>query len=125
VAYSSSIVIQHGGGRDYTVTITETEAGAATEATIEGLPKKGIITDMKLTKTSGSANTFAPIVVTTSGSSAAVHRICQATAAAEQDNAIDPAAKYITTNGTLYHRVVCDTGSDTTVTTVYFIQAGW
>ena len=51
MSYSATVTITHGGGRDYTITIAETNAGTATEKAITGLPKKGIITDMKTTKT--------------------------------------------------------------------------
>ena len=105
--------------------ITETEAGAATEATIEGLPKKGRICAQLATKTAGSATTLAPILVTTSASTAAVETVVQASAAADQSNAFDPPVKYTVDNGTLFHRSVCDTGSDSSITTVYLIQAGW
>ena len=125
MAYSGSAVVTHLGGPDYQVVITETEAGAATEATIEGLPKKGRICAQLATKTGGSANTLAPILVTSAGSSLAVQTVVQASAAADQSNAFDPPVKYTTTNGTLYHRSVCDTGSDSSITTIYLIQAGW
>jgi hypothetical protein len=125
MAYSATVTITHAGGRDYQIQISETEAGAATEATITGLPNKGIITDMKTTKSAGSATTVAPIVSTSSGSSAAVHTVCKASAAADQNNAFDPPAKYLVSNGTLYYRTVCDAGSDNTVTTLLFFRAGW
>ena len=125
MAYSGSAVVTHLGGPDYKVVITETEAGAATEATIEGLPKKGRICAQLATKTAGSATTLAPILVTTSASTAAVETVVQASAAADQSNAFDPPVKYTVDNGTLFHRSVCDTGSDSSITTVYLIQAGW
>ena len=125
MAYSGSAVVTHLGGPDYKVVITETEAGAATEATIEGLPKKGRICAQLATKTAGSATTLAPILVTTSASTAAVETVVQASAAADQGNAFDPPVKYTVDNGTLFHRSVCDTGSDSSITTVYLIQAGW
>jgi hypothetical protein len=43
MAYSATVTITHAGGRDYLVTISETEAAAASEATITGLPKKGLL----------------------------------------------------------------------------------
>ena len=125
MAYTPTVTITHAGGRDYQIQISETEAGAATEATITGLPIKGIITDMKTTKSAGSATTVAPIVSTSSASSAAVHTVCKASAAADQNNAFDPPAKYLVSDGTLYYRTVCDAGSDNTVTTLLFLRAGW
>tara|TARA_R100001443_G_scaffold18245_1_gene29100 strand:- start:14465 stop:14788 length:324 start_codon:yes stop_codon:yes gene_type:complete len=107
------------------VQVQETEAGAATEATITGLPNKGRVLNQLCTKASGTASTVAPILVTAAAASAAVQTVCQATAASDQSNAFDDDSRYHIANGTLYHRTVCDAGSDNTVTTIYFIQAGW
>ena len=125
MAYSGTAVVTHLGGPDFQVVITETEAGAATEATIEGLPKKGRICTQLATKTTGSATTIAPILVTAAGSSLAIETVLQASAAADQSNAFESPIKYTTTNGKLFHRSVCDAGSDSSITTVYLIQAGW
>ena len=127
MAYAYTAVLTHFGGRDYKLVIQETEAGAATEATIAGLPTKGVVTAQLTTKFSGSATTVAPILVTTSASSAAVFTVIEATAAADQSNQADPPAQYQVDNGTLYHRSVCagHTGDDNAITTVYFIRAGW
>jgi len=125
MAYSATVTITHAGGRDYQIQISETEAGTATEKAITGLPNKGIITDMKTTKSAGSASTVAPIVSTSSASSAAVHTVCSTTAASDQNNAFDPPAKYLVTNGTIYYRTICDSGADNTVTTILYFKAGW
>tara|TARA_R100000808_G_scaffold14416_1_gene34076 strand:+ start:206 stop:592 length:387 start_codon:yes stop_codon:yes gene_type:complete len=128
MAYSATATLTHIGGRDYKLVISETEAGAATEATINGLPTKGRVLAQLCTKASGTATTVAPILVTAAGSSAAVETVCQATAAADQSNSFEPPSRYHVDNGTLYHRTVCDTsggGAANAVTTVYFIQAGW
>jgi hypothetical protein len=128
MSYAASVTLTHIGGRDYKLIIQETEAGAATEATITGLPTKGIVTAQLATKASGTATTIAPILVTTSASSAAVFTVIEATAAADQSNQADPPAQYQVDNGTLYHRSVCDTsgaGAANAITTVYFIRAGW
>ena len=92
MAYANTAVLTHIGGRDYKLVIQETEAGAATEATIAGLPTKGVVTAQLTTKFSGSATTVAPILVTTSASSAAVYTVIEATAAADQSNQADPPA---------------------------------
>ncbi len=125
MAYTPTVTLTHIGGRDYKLVISETEAGAATEATINGLPTKGRVLAQLCTKASGTAATVAPILVTTAGSSAAVQTVCQATAAADQSNSFEPPSRYHVDNGTLYHRTVCNAGADNAVTTVYFIQAGW
>lgn len=127
MAYAASVTLTHIGGRDYKLVIQESEAGAATEATITGLPTKGIVTAQLATKASGSAATIAPILVTSAGSALAVQTVIQATAAADQSNQADPPAQYQVDNGTMYHRSVCagHTGDDNVITTVYFIRAGW
>jgi hypothetical protein len=125
MAYSATFTLNHLGGRNYRLVITETESGAATEKEITGLPKYGRICQQRLVKTAGSATTFAPILQEATGAANAGYTVVQATAAADQNNTLDPPAKYVTTDGKLYHRSVCDTGSDTSVTIIYDIQAGW
>jgi hypothetical protein len=125
MSYAASVTLTHIGGRDYKLVIQESEAGAATEATITGLPTKGIVTAQLATKASGTAATIAPILVTAAGSVLAVQTVIQATAAADQSNQADPPAQYQVDNGTMYHRSVCNAGADNVITTVYFIRAGW
>ena len=123
MAYAAVVTLSHLSGRKWKVTIAETDAGPATEATIEGLPIVGRVQSQRCSKISGAANTVAPILVTTSASAAAIDTIVQATASADHSNLLDPAAPYDTTNGTLYHRSVCDTGLSV-ITTIYYIEAG-
>ena len=125
MAYSNTAVLTHIGGRDYKLVIQESEAGAATEATITGLPTKGVVTAQLATKASGTAATIAPILVTAAGSALAVQTVIEATAAADQSNQADPPAQYQVDTGTMYHRSVCNAGADNVITTVYFIRAGW
>ena len=125
MAYAASVTLTHIGGRDYKLVIQESEAGAANEATITGLPTKGVITAQLATKASGTAATIAPILVTAAGSALAVQTVIQATAAADQSNQADPPAQYQVDTGTMYHRSVCNTGADNTITTVYLLRAGW
>lgn len=125
MSYAASVTLTHIGGRDYKLVIQESEAGAATEATITGLPTKGVVTAQLCTKHSGTATTVAPILVTAVGSVLAVQTVIEATAAADQSNQADPPAQYQVDNGTMYHRSVCNAGADNVITTVYFIRAGW
>ena len=125
MAYAATVTLIHLGGPDYILVILETEAGAATEATCAGLPMKGRILTQTATKTAGSAATVAPILVKTAASAAAVDTIVQATAAADQSNSFDAGAQYESTGGTLYHRSVCNAGSDNAIVTQYRIKAGW
>ena len=128
MAYAATVTLTHIGGRDYKLVISETESGATTEATIAGLPLKGQILAQNCTKVSGSATTVAPILIYSAGLTSAVDTVCEATAAADQANAFEPAAVYTTTTGTLFHRTVCDTsgaGAANVVVTTYAIKAGW
>ena len=126
MAYNSAVTVTHVGGRDYVVTITETDAAAASEATIAGLPRKGIVLSQLADKTGGSANTIDPILTTASGSTLSTQVVLEnATAAATISNLADPAVPYYSATGTLYHKSVVDTGTNNAVTTVYIIRAGW
>ena len=125
MAYSSSYVIHHLGGRDFKVVITEQDVSATSETEIAGLPRKGVITAQRLIKTSGSGNTFAPILQEATGAANAAVLVVQATAAADQNNVSDPPAEYSTTDGKLYHRSVADTGTDSDLNVIYHIRAGW
>lgn len=127
MAYSNAITINHLGGRDYAITIQETEAGAATEATITGLPIKGQIVAQRAQLISGTATTVDPVLgIATDPASNFIDLILSnGTAGAGISNLASPPIPYISTTGSLYHRSVCDAGSDNTVTTVYLLKAGW
>jgi hypothetical protein len=126
MAYTSSYVIHHLGGRDYRVVLTEGNATATSETTIEGLPKKGIVTAQRLVKTGGSGgSTFAPILQEATGVANAAYTVVQATAAADQNNAVDPPAEYVSADGKLYHRSVANAGTDSDLIVIYHIRAGW
>ncbi len=126
MAYSGTAVVTHLGGRDYLVTITETEAAAASEATIEGLPKKGRVLSQLADKTAGSAATIDPILTTVSGSTASTQVVMENdTAAATISNLAEPSVPYYASSGTLYHKSNVASDTDNSVTTVYLIQAGW
>jgi len=132
MAYAAVVTITKQGGHDYLVQITETEAGAATEATISGMPLRGRILRQQATKTAGSAATIDPVLGNAANPTAAAASVIveNDTAAATIDNVSDPAIPYFTTDGNLYHRSVCNTGSDNSVTTIYYVSAsnpatGW
>lgn len=126
MAYSANVTITHAGGRDYLVTISETDAAAASEATITGLPKKGLVLSQLADKTTGSATTLDPVLTTASGSTLSTQTVIEnGTAAATISNLADPAIPYYSATGTLYHKTQVDTGTNNGVTTVYLIRAGW
>lgn len=130
MAYSATINITR-KGNDYLVQITETEAGAATECSFQA-PIRGRILRQQATKTAGTAATIDPILGNAANPSAAAASIVveNDTAAATIDNVSDPAVVYVSNTGTLYHRSVCASGSDNSVTTLYYISGstpatGW
>lgn len=126
MAYSATVTITHAGGRDYVVTISETDAAAASEATISGLPKKGLLLAQLADKTAGSATTLDPRLTTASGSTLSTQVVIEnGTAASTISNLADPAIPYYSANGTLYHKSVVDAGTNNSVTTVYLLRAGW
>jgi len=126
MAYSATVTVTHLGGRDYSITISETEAAAASEATISGLPVKGRVLSQLADKTSGTAATIDPILTTASGSTASTQVVLEnATAAATISNLADPAVPYYSSTGTLYHKSNVASDTDNAVTTIYLIQAGW
>jgi hypothetical protein len=126
MAYSASYVLHHLGGRNFRLVITEQDASATSEVTIEGLPKYGIVTSQRLVKTGGSGgSTFAPVLQEATGTANAGYTVVQATAAADQNNAISPPAEYATTDGKLYHRSVANAGTDSDLTVIYHIRASW
>tara|TARA_R100001082_G_scaffold77228_1_gene45074 strand:+ start:1730 stop:2110 length:381 start_codon:yes stop_codon:yes gene_type:complete len=126
MAYAASITITELGGRDLLVQISETEAAAASEATITGLPTKGLVISQLADLTAGSATTIDPRLTTASGSTLSVQTVVEnGTAAATVSNLADPAVPYYSATGTLYHKSVVSGSSDNSVTTVYIIKAGW
>tara|TARA_R100001594_G_C3895933_1_gene229611 strand:+ start:150 stop:530 length:381 start_codon:yes stop_codon:yes gene_type:complete len=126
MAYSANIVITELGGRDLLITITEEDAAAGSEATITGLPTKGLVVAQMADLTSGSATTIDPRLTTVSASTLSVQTVVEnGTAAATVSNLADPAVPYYSSTGTLYHKSVVSGDSDNDVTTVYIIKAGW
>ena len=126
MAYAASITITELGGRDLLVQISETEAAAASEATLTGLPTKGWGISQLADLTAGSATTIDPRLTTASGSTLSVQTVVEnGTAAATVSNLADPAVPYYSATGTLYHKSVVSGSSDNSVTTVYIIKAGW
>jgi len=126
MAYSATVTVTHIGGRDYHILITETDAAAASEATISGLPVKGRLLSQLADKTAGDAATIDPILTTSTGSTASTHVVLENdTAAATISNLADPAVPYYSSNGTLFHKSNSASGTNNSITTVYFLQAGW
>jgi len=127
MAYSATVSVNPVGSGDFVVTIDETEASGTTEATITGLPVKGMVHSMISQLVSGTATTIDPVLGhLTDPASSALNTIMENdTAAAKINNAATSPIKYYDEDGTLFHRSVCSAGSDNTVSTRYYISTSW
>lgn len=112
-------------GNDYIVTISETEAGAATEATITGLPRKGRVMRYKVDLTAGSGATVDPVLGTATNPAGSTIVVQNDTAADPVDLQDVAGYRYYSATGTLYHRSVLNAGSDNSVTVQILISADW
>jgi hypothetical protein len=124
--YSFTTTITAIGSGDYLVQIDELEASATSEATINGVPPKGSVRGQKAQLISGTGTTIDPVLgsATNPAGSALTTILSNGTAAAAINNVANPAIPYYDSDGSLFHRSVCDAGADNTVTTVYLISAG-
>jgi len=123
MAYSATVTVNRLGS-DTQVTISETDVGAADEATIAGIPLHGTILRQQCTLTGGPATTVSPILAAVPGGSGQNVIVENATPAASVDNA-DPKVAYADADGTAYHRSRPDAGATNTVESVYLIKGGW
>ena len=105
-----------------TYEISETEAGTATEYSIQ-VPVIGTITLFQATKTAGSASTLAPKAGLATGWSASTQNAVFARSASAHHHDQD-VVRYHAPAGVLYLRTVCDSGSDNSVSTRIIIRAG-
>ena len=127
MAYSATVTVNSGmaveGQQCFVVSISETEGAASSEATIEGVPQYGRVIRQIVSKSSGSATTFTPVIGTATNPSGANVALL-GTAEAAPDNTSETAT-YYSASGTLYHRSAPDAGTDNTTTVVYHIIEGW
>jgi len=127
MAYNFTFSVNPVGSGDFVVTIDETEASGTTEATITGLPVKGVVRSQISQLVSGTATTIDPVLghLTDPATSALKTILENDTAAAKINNVATSPIPYYDTDGTLFHRSVCSAGSDNTVSTRYYIQTSW
>ena len=128
MAYSATVSVNPVGSGDFVVTIDETEASGTTEATITGLPVKGMVHSMISQLVSGTATTIDPVLghLTDPASSALKTIMENDTAAAKINNAATSPIKYYDEDGTLFHRSVCNgVSTDNVVSTRYYISTSW
>ena len=125
MAYAQSAVTIDRSDLDYSYTYTETEVAAASEATVEGVPKFGRIMRVKATLTSGTGTTIAPEMgnAATWTDSTQAEVLSGPTAAAHIDET--QVVRYYSSSGTLYVRATPDAGTDNAVSTEILIRDGW
>lgn len=125
MGYSSSVTVDNLGAGRYRVVIAELEAGAATEATISGIPTEARLLKQVCSLVSGTGATVDPIIGTATNPSGVDVVAENETAAANINNIAAPPNPFSSVTGTLYHRSQCDAGSDNTVQSVYLFESNW
>ena len=121
MAYASVVTVNNLGAGRWLVQINESEAGAATEAVISGLPSRLKLLKQVTSLVSGTATTIDPILGTATNPSGVNVVASNETAAADVNNLASPAIVFY--NGTsLHHRSVCDAGADNVVVSLYFFE---
>mgnify|MGYP001181224749 CR=1 FL=1 len=125
MAYSASVTVNNLGAGRWIVQINETEAGAATEATITGLPPNFRLLKQVCTLVSGTGTTVDPILGTTAHPSGIAGIAENETAATDVNNVARPPIPLHTGSGELFHRSICDAGADNVCLSLYFFVEHW
>ena len=124
MAYAASVTVTRRGG-EILVTISETEAASASEASIDLGVQKFRVHRQICQLTSGTGTTVDPILGNATSPSGISVILENDTAAATADNSITGGVTGYVSNGTLYHRSQVDAGTDNSVSTEYHIVVGW
>ena len=124
MAYAASVTVTRRGG-EILVTISETEAASASEASIDLGVQKFRVHRQICQLTSGTGTTVDPILGNATSPSGISVLLENDTAAATADNSITGGVTGYVSNGTLYHRSQVDAGTDNSVSTEYHIVVGW
>ncbi len=125
MAYSSTVVISNLGKGRLSVTITETEAAATSEAVITGIPITASLLKQVCVLTSGTGATVDPILGATTNPSGAAIIVENSDAAAVINNLASPAIPFATTTGTIYHRSKVNAGTDNSIISRYLFKSDW
>ena len=125
MAYGFTANLTPIGGSDYLLTVTETEAAAASEWTAVGIPLKGRILRQVVSLQSGAGATVDPILTRTSGGTGQNVLLENDTAAATVDTVSDPGIPYYDTDGTWFGKSTVNAGTDNTIVSEYLIRGGW
>lgn len=121
MAYNSVVTVNNLGAGRWLVQINETEAGAATEAVITGLPSRLKLLKQVTSLVSGTATTVDPILGTATNPSGINVIASNETAAADVNNVAAPAIPFYASTS-MHHRSVCDAGADNVVISLYFFE---
>jgi hypothetical protein len=130
MAYASTITVQEAGSGFYVVTISETEAAAASEVEIDlsaqGLPAVGAVVARRCAVFSGTATTVQPVLgIVTDPDNGSAWLFSTDTAANPVHQQPAAAVTYGTGVSSFFHRSKVDAGADNSVTTVYHFRRGW
>lgn len=109
------------------VTVVETNATSTSEVSLVGLPNVGRVIRQASVKTSGTATTVDPILGVSTDPSGVSVVVENGTAGASVNNEPNngQGASYAASDNTLYHRSRPDSGTDNSITTIYYIIGGW
>ena len=124
MAYAASVTVTRRGG-EILVTISETEAASASEASIDLGVQKFRVHRQICQLPSGTGTTVDPILGNATSPSGISVILENDTAAATADTSITGGVTGYVSNGTLYHRSQVDAGTDNSVSTDYLIVVGW
>lgn len=125
MAYAAAINVQHLGKGRYTVSISETECAATSEAVITGLPLSAVLLKQVTALTSGTGATVNPIIGLATNPAGISILAENETAAASVNNIASPQIPFATASGTLYHRSRPNAGADNAILSRYLFQVGW
>ena len=131
MAYASTITVTpapNGPRAGWVLTISETDAAATSETEIvlaaEGLPPVGRVYSQLCIPTAGAATTVDPVLGEVTDPATGAWRIENETAAALVHNAVSAGVRYSGITS-MFHRSKVDTGTNSSVTSRYYIAAGW
>ena len=124
MAYAAAVTVTRRGG-EIRVTISETEAAATSEATIDLGVQSFRVHRQICQLASGSGATVDPILGNATAPAGANVILENDPAAAPCDNSVTGGLTAYTSNGTLYHRSNVNTGTDSTIVSTYHVTVGW
>lgn len=128
MAYTATITQSRqsiGGRITHLVTITETEAAAASEYEVAGLPTRCTLMSLRATLTAGTGTTIQPQFGKAAEWSAGDAEEQGVAAAAAASVVINTPQQLDLTSQSLYGRSTVNAGADNSITTVLRIVEGW